>query len=150
MRTKSVFLSLGLVTIALAGPGVLRSQNAPDSSTDAEKTKHKLAIEVMRAINTAEVVYMSNHGRVYAGKDQLLASDEFRGRWMARIESLANAPVSDGPEILPGWSLRLNVSADGLNYDFLLADTTDKSCGYAVVSNETGVIRQSKAIDCAI
>lgn len=150
MKTKAAFLSLGLVTLVLATAGILRSQNAPDPSADAEKAKHKLAIDVMRAINTAEVVYMQNHGGVYGAKEQLLPSDGFRGKWMARIESLAKAPVSDGPEILPGWSLRLNVTADGLNYDVLLADTTDKSCGYAVVSNETGVIRQSKAIGCTI
>jgi hypothetical protein len=29
-------------------------------------------------------------------------------------------------------------------------DTMDKACGYAAVTDERGVIRQSKAIDCPI
>jgi hypothetical protein len=46
--------------------------------------------------------------------------------------------------------LRLNITADGQGYDVLLEDTTDKNCGYAAVTDERGVIRQSKAIDCQI
>jgi hypothetical protein len=87
---------------------------------------------------------------MYARKDVLLASGEFKAKWLTKIESLAKAPVSSGPELLPGWSLRLNVTTDGQGYDLLLEDTTDKSCGYAAVTDERGVIRQSKAIDCAI
>jgi hypothetical protein len=55
-----------------------------------------------------------------------------------------------GPEIVPGWKLRLNLSKDGKAYDLLLEDVTDPKCGYAVVSDERGLIRQSKAIDCAL
>ena len=54
------------------------------------------------------------------------------------------------PEILPGWNLRLNVHSDGQGYDLLLTDMTDEKCGYAVLTDENGVIRQSKAIDCEI
>jgi hypothetical protein len=54
------------------------------------------------------------------------------------------------PEILPGRSLRLNVTADGKGYDLILEDLTDKSCGYALATDERGIIRQSKNIDCAI
>ena len=54
------------------------------------------------------------------------------------------------PEILSGWSLRLNVTTDGKGYDLILEDMTDKSCGYALVTDERGIIRQSKTIDCAL
>jgi hypothetical protein len=87
---------------------------------------------------------------------------------------------NDPPEILPGWNLRLNVHSDGQGYDLLLTDMTDErcytrridgneklhpsgtrqpssvsqctveGCGYAVLTDENGVIRQSKAIDCEI
>ncbi len=63
---------------------------------------------------------------------------------------LANAHFSKRPEILPGWTLRLNVSSDGKGYDVLLEDKTDKACGYAAITNESGLIRQSKTIDCDI
>ena len=35
----------------------------------------------------------------------------------------------------------------GQSYDLLLEDTTDKACGYAAVTDERRVIRQSKAMD---
>ncbi len=88
------------------------------------------AIKLVRALNTAEFRYKTKHG-AYATSDELAASDEFK------VD-------------LSGWSLRLDVTADGKAYDALLEDTTDKSCGYAAVTDERGVIRQSKTIDCAI
>src|SRR5712664_2847182 len=84
----------------------------------------------------------------------LVGSEEFNCQGMpfaTQNESqLANAHFSKGPEILPGWMLRLNVTSDGKGYDVLLEDKTDKACGYAVVTNESAVIRQSKTIDCDI
>ena len=149
MRTKPALVSMVLAAMLMTVAGDLRSQNTPPAPSDVDRAKHILAINLLRAINTAEVEYRAKHG-FYAARDVLLTSDEFREKWMAKIESMAKAPVSFGPEILPGWSLRLNVTADGQSFDVLLADTTDTSCGYAVVSNETGVIRQSKAIGCSI
>ena len=62
----------------------------------------------------------------------------------------AAAHFSKGPEILPGWTLRLNLTKDGKGYDLLLEDTSDEKRGYAAVTDERGIIRQSKAIDCPI
>jgi hypothetical protein len=62
----------------------------------------------------------------------------------------ANLLFGDMPEILPGWSLRFNVHADGQGYDVRLQSLTDKTCWYAALTDESGVIRQSKAIDCEI
>jgi hypothetical protein len=71
--------------------------------------------------------------------------------WLAKSDPLlVDARFSNGPDILPGWSLRLNLTADGQAYDLLLEDLTDKTCGYAALTDERGVIRQSKAIDCKI
>ena len=44
----------------------------------------------------------------------------------------------------------MNMHADGQGYEVLLRDMTDKKCGYAAVTDEDAVIRQSKAIDCDI
>lgn len=149
MRTRLVYPSVVLAALVITIAGTLRSQNAPPSSSGTDRAKHILAISLLREINTAELDYKMKHG-VYASKDVLLASDWFKRTEKAEIEPLAKAPLSSGPEILPGWSLRLNISAGGKSYDALLEDTTDKSCGYAAVTDERGVIRQSKAIDCDI
>jgi hypothetical protein len=44
----------------------------------------------------------------------------------------------------------LNLTTDGRGYDLMLEDLTDQSCGYAVVSDERGIIWQSETIDCPI
>jgi hypothetical protein len=61
---------------------------------------------------------------------------------------LAGAHFAKQPEILPGWTLRLDVTDGGKGYSLLLEDTTDTTCGYAAVTEERGVIRQNKTIDC--
>ena len=108
---------------------------------------------MLRAINTAEWEYKSRHGS-FAGWDVLVGSGEFTGRGMhfaaLNEPQLSNAQFATLPELLPGWALRLNVTSGGKGYEVLLEDQTDKSCGYAAGTDERGVIRQSKVIDCAI
>jgi len=53
-------------------------------------------------------------------------------------------------EIVPGWKLRLNLSHEGKAYDLTLEDATDPKCNYAAISDERGIIRQSKVIDCPL
>jgi hypothetical protein len=152
MRNKAIASLVVLLALTLGIVRSLRSQNAPTKSSDADQARHSLAISLLRAINTAEVTHKMQHG-AFLSKDDLLASEEFSS-YMTRAArnnpQLAGAHLSNGPEILPGWVLRLNVSADGQGYDVMLEDTTDKNCGYAAVTDERGVIRQSKAIDCPI
>src|SRR5215472_6687777 len=127
--------------------------------------RRQLAIELLRTINTAEVTYHSENGS-YATWQTLLSSDrqyfdDFVARYSDRVLNFGQLntvtrnilpPIqfTDPPEILPGWNLRLNVHSNGQGYDLLLKDMTDEQCGYAVLTDENGVIRQSKAIDCQI
>jgi hypothetical protein len=53
-----------------------------------------------------------------------------------------------GPEIVPGWRLRVTISKDGNAYDLQLEDVADTKCHYAVSSDERGVVRQGKSVDC--
>jgi hypothetical protein len=111
-----------------------------------------VGVNTLRAINTAEYGYKFKHG-TFASWDVLLISDVFSGQNHFALQTfgapyepqLGNVHFSKAPEILPGWTIRLNVTSDGKGYDVLLEDKTDKHCGYAVVSNESGLIRQSKA-----
>ena len=57
-----------------------------------------------------------------------------------RIGLPLDSHLGPAPEILPGWSLRRNLTTDGRGYDLMLEDLTDQSCGYAVVSDEPGII----------
>jgi hypothetical protein len=133
--------------------GMAALQYAQDSSPTPDKARRSVAINLLRGINTAEAIYNHKHGG-YAPWEILRTSDEFTDsglKWAAKMEpQLADAKLGPGPEILLGWNLRLNVTADGKGYDLLLEDTTDKACHYAAGSDERGVIRQSKTIDCTI
>jgi len=148
MQKKSVLLLSFLAILTLGVVGTLRSQDAPADSAHA---RHSVAVSLLRAINTAEYDYKNKHG-AFASKDSLLASEEFKGRgmaWAARNEpQLASAHPSNGPEVLPGWTLRLNLTPDGKGYDVLLEDTADKSCAWAAYTDERGIIRESKPIGC--
>jgi|HubBroStandDraft_1064217.scaffolds.fasta_scaffold24959_2 hypothetical protein len=152
MKTTRFFLIVPLLILAAAVP--LSSQDAPAQTSEADHARHSVAINLLRAINTAEVGYKMKHGS-YLNWDMLLASEEFSaGKVITRLArydaQLVDAQFSGGSEILPGWSLRLTLSADGERYDVMLQDTTGKNCGYAAITDERGVIWQAKTIDCEI
>src|ERR1700738_3906703 len=154
MRKRTVWVALVMAGLVLIVAVPQRGQTAPgQSSDDNARARRRVAVNTLRAINKVEYEYRSMHG-TYASWDVIAVSKEFSGRLMffsaLNEPQLANARVSKRPEILPGWTLRLNVSSDGKGYDVLLEDETDKACGYAAITNESGLIRQSKTIDCEI
>jgi hypothetical protein len=153
MKPKYICMVVVLLMLVAAAP--LSSQEAPSQTSEPDYAKHFIAISLLRNINTAEVTYKFKHDGSYAAWDALLTSEEFRASkviaGLAKIDpQLADAQFSNGAEILPGWSLRLNLTADGQAYDLMLEDLTDKACGYAAVTDERGLVRQSKVIDCKI
>ncbi len=151
MGERTVWVSsvvAGLALFMLVPP---TGQTALGQSPD-EHARRSVAIRTLRAINTAEYSYRSRHG-TFASWAVLAVSGEFKDGWRFAAQGgpqLANLHFSEKPEILPGWVLRLDVTSDGKGYDVLLEDTADKTCGYAAITNESGLIRQSKTIDCDI
>jgi hypothetical protein len=146
----TVFLLTNLLfALALqAGP----QKAAPQLSTH-ENQRRSFAINLLRAINNSELDYQKKHG-AYANWDALMAENYFDQSGTKYVSedfpTVAHALYGRGPEIVPGWKLRLNVSNNGKSYDALLEDVTDPKCGYAGLTDERGVIRQSKAIDCPL
>lgn len=153
MRKRTVWVALFVASLILIVAAPQRGQTAPGQSTDSAHARRSVAINTLRAINTVEYAYKSTHG-TFASWDVLAVSEEFSGRrifFSAQNEpQLADAHFAKRPEILPGWTLRLNVTSDGKGYDVLLEDKADKACGYAAITNESGLIRQSKTLDCDI
>ena len=157
MRKHGIWLALALAGLVLATATAQRGQGAPAQSSDDEHARRSVGVNTLRAINTAEYGYKFKHG-TFASWDVLLISDVFNGQNHFALQTfgapyepqLGNVHFSKAPEILPGWAIRLNVTSDGKGYDVLLEDRTDEQCGYSVVSNESGLIRQSKIIDCQI
>jgi hypothetical protein len=82
----------------------------------------------------------------------LVASQQFDAprvaQRMARYYQLpTNTEFTNGPEILPGLYLRLNVTTDGQAYDLLLQEKPD-ACAFVAFTNESGVIYLAKALGC--
>ncbi len=149
MRTRIAFCGAVLLGLTLTTAMPQFGQNAKNEPSDADQARHMMAISLLRAINNMEVVLRGKNGS-YATWNELLTSQEFTEDIAKCDTSLAVAHFAAGPEILPGWSLRLNLTKDRAGYDVMLEDTTDKTCGYAAVTDERGILRQSKAIDCPI
>jgi hypothetical protein len=155
------------VLVAMVCPSPQNAQNPPRSpdakgesnfgvvipSTRFRTPRQILAVNLLRAINTAEAQFRANHGS-FAAWDTLVEAKELTDEgmnWAARNDpELADVHLSPGPEILPGWKLRLHLSSGGTQYDAMLEDTTVKVCGYAAFTDERGVIRQGLTIDCDI
>ena len=147
MRNYRIIVNTVLLVVAL---GVLTpqfAQNAPlgPGKPDQERRFHVLGL--LRQINTAEVPELNRYGS-YASWPILLAHNtEYLNEWLARnYPHEVNLHFADMPEILPGYSLRLNVHADGQGYDVRLQDLTDKAGGYAAFSDEGGIIWQGEPL----
>ena len=151
MKKHRAILSTVLLVLFI---GVQTPQFAQDTSTgpaNADQARRRVALGLLRTINTTEVTQRTNYGS-YASWQTLLAHyPKYMNQFIAMdYPQEANVQFGDTPEVLPGWSLRFNVHADGQGYDVRLQDLTDNTCWYAALTDESGVIRQSKAIDCEI
>jgi hypothetical protein len=118
---------------------------------DRQREQHSLAINMVRAINAAETSYKQKHG-VYTTWDTFFSAGDFTDsgtKWAPEsLPTVKHAMYGRGPEIVPGWKLRLTVSKDGNAYDLLLEDANDPKCRYAVSSDERGLVRQGTSVDC--
>jgi hypothetical protein len=134
--------------------GVLTPQFAQNTTASLEKAdqvkRRQLAVGLLRTINTAEASEFATYGVYGSWQTLLLHHSEYFSKHLTMSYPQERVDFATPPGILPGWNLRLNVHGDGKGYDLLLRDTTDEKCGYAAVTDEEGVIRQSKAIDCEI
>jgi hypothetical protein len=135
----------------LALPGAEAQKKNSPTLQDRQREQRSLAINMVRAINAAEANYKKTHGS-YATWGTLFSNGDFTDtgtKWSSEsYPTVAHAMYGSGPEIVPGWKLRLTVSKDGSAYDLSLEDVTDPKCGYAVMSDERGIVRQGKSVDC--
>jgi hypothetical protein len=129
------------------------AQKPAPAVSDRERERRSLAVNLAHAINSAENSYKSKQG-TYVNWDTLIGNGDFSERgtkWASEsFPTVAHAMYGSGAEIVPGWKLRLLLSKDSNRYDLLLEDVTDPQCSYAVVSDERGLIRQGKSIDCPL
>jgi hypothetical protein len=149
---RSRFLTVGLMLTILGGAApAMRAQKSATVVPDRERERRSLAINFLHALNAAETSYKKNHGS-YADWDTLLGNGDFTQngtKWSSdTFPTVAHALYGSGPEIVPGWKLRLKISNDGKSYDASIEDATDPKCRYAAFTDERGAVRQGKSVDC--
>jgi hypothetical protein len=154
MKERRKLAAMALLAILLLALGSARAQKvASPGAADREQERRSLAINIVRAINAAEADFKQKHG-TYATWNTLLGNGDFTDtgtKWAPESQStVGHALYGRGPEIVPGWKLRLTLSKDASAYDLLLEDVTDPKCRYAVGSDERGLLRQGKSIDCPL
>ena len=145
--------SLHLTMILLVGAscGIAFAQKPSYGLSDRLTQNRSMAVNIVKAINAAEAKYKKNHN-VYANWSTLVSAGDFSSagtKWSSEeFPTVAHAMYGPGPEIVPGWKLRLNLSKDGAAYDLVLEDLHDPKCGYAVISDERGRVRHGQVIEC--
>ena len=152
MRGKMQSAAL-LLILTLCCHGAGRAQKGSPVVPDRERERRSFAQNLVKAINAAEADYRKKH-QVYANWDTLVGIGDFSSngtKWApSEFPTVAHALYGNGAEIVPGWRLRLHLSNGEKAYDLLLEDVTDPKCGYAVATDERGLVRQGKSIECAL
>jgi type II secretory pathway pseudopilin PulG len=143
----------GVCAIALLAGAAASPQKVSIAPASRERERQSFAVNLARAINNAEQNYKSKNDK-YADWATLTGNGDFTEtgtKWApAGFPTVGHAMYTRGVEIVPGWKLRLNLSHEGKAYDLTLEDATDPKCNYAAVTDERGLIRQSKVIDCPL
>lgn len=147
-RAKKVAIGIAIVSALTCAALVLAQQQAPmqrnlkqQQAVETSRNSRMMGIEVVRNIETAEVEHKAWHG-AFADWGELYSAPDEQKRWQS-------LQVSAGPEVIPGWKLKLVASADGEHFEVSLQNIADK-CGFSFFSDEHGVIYQGGAIDCSI
>ena len=150
MREKSRFVGLLFGLLLLYQP-LSPAQKNNSALVQNEQERRSFAQNLARAINAAEADYFKTH-QAYASWDTLMGLGDFSqsGTRFASPDfpTVAHALYCSGPEIVPGWRLRLHLSNKDKAYDVLIADVNDLKCGYAVMTDERGKIRRGNFVEC--
>jgi len=149
----AIFAAGALACAALAMAQAVKRPppvNAPYESRNAAILRpsddRAIGVNVVRLINTAEAEYKSAHSG-YATWSEL-----YRSGLIAEHEKpglmFGNLRLSEGPEVVPGWTLAMLVSVDNQSYELSLRNLQDL-CQFSLFSDQRGLIFRGVVIDCS-
>jgi beta-lactamase regulating signal transducer with metallopeptidase domain len=144
--------NLGIHAAGVGGQTASRPNNSKDQAM--------LAVNIIRVINTAEVVDCRTKDGKLDETIKFLPWDDLRNKPCFkqaqqkysrpagnRFSEVSQLTFPPGPEIVPGLELRLVISPDGNHYNVWLRQAK-AHCGFAFYSDERGVIYEASAIGC--
>ena len=153
MKKRWVILNAVVLVLSLGVVTSQRAQDVPGALEKSSQPRHRTAIALLRTINTAEIVERHKYGTFAGWPTLLVHNSQPFGDFIAmpvHLQQIGNSQFGNPPEMLAGWNLRMNVHSGGQGYDLLLLDMTDKQCKYALVTDESTVIRQSEVLGCGM
>ena len=143
MKKLQIILSTVLLVSVLGTLAPLFGQDGSTCPDKPDPRKLSIMVGLVRTINTAEVSEQATYGS-FGSWQTLLAHQQSLNEWLTSSYSRdPDVHFGSGPEILPGWNLRLTVQSDG--WVVMLQIEQDKN-GYAVLSDERGVIWACKPL----
>ena len=107
---------------------------APSPEQLARRTE---GVRLARAVNNLQANQPGARERKFLKQADLPTSAFMAQQSGPAAEFLRQLDFTPGKEITPGWTLTLDVTAEG--YWFMLRDKSDP-CGYTLVSNQQGLI----------
>jgi len=139
---KTTMLAVALTT-TLAGPAYAQQCLHGPTETAEESARRRDALTATRTINNLQANQPGAINRVYLRHADLAGSPFAVTMRDARSAVVKRISLDPEQDILPGWRLTLDVTERG--YWFMIRDTTDP-CGFAFVSNQTGLIFTAEPI----
>jgi hypothetical protein len=154
MYSKSLVVAFLLAVSLIAGNrDRSQDQNQPPTAQGPNMQEKRFAVDLVRAINTAEMRYTTQETQyLFASWNTLAASPGFKEaveQFSRSSPKLRDLNLSTPSNVLAGWQLRLALAPGSKSYVIVLVDTNDKECSFAVVSDEGGIIREARAIGCS-
>ena len=132
-------VTMAFVVMAMSGGSAFAQQclHGPDESAE-QAQRRRDALLATRTLSTLQANHAGRSGGHYARHDELLATayaqTTIKQSTNETIRRMALNPTDD---ILPGWTLTLDVSSSG--YWFMIKDKTDP-CGFGFMTTQAGAI----------
>jgi len=145
MRTSGLAIVIGVVAWGVLAAPAAAQQRCLHGEGEAasEATRRREALTATRAINTLQVNQPGAASGRFLSHADLAESPYAQTMRESASELIRQMSLDPDTEILSHWKLTLDVTADG--YWFMIRDTVDP-CGFAYVSNQTGVIYTAEPI----
>ena len=129
---------LTVAVLALAAPTFAQQCFHGPSETPEQAARRKEALTATRNVNNLEANQPGARSDAYLRHVELASSP-----FAARSESVKKLNLTPGEDLLPGWQLTLDLTANG--YWFMVKDKSDP-CGFAYISNQNGLIFHAEPI----
>jgi hypothetical protein len=135
MTIRHTLIAFTFVT-AFGSSAFAQQQCVPGQTPTAEQQAgRRAAVSAARFINTIENA-RGGRTRTYL-RPADLQTEVIQQQPQAPPSSIVHKLNFGAPELMPGWVLTLEVTADG--YWFSIKDTQDP-CGFTIISNRDGLI----------